>query len=378
MVKNKLSASAMIFSGLLLSFNAFAAVVVDHNLSLDVGTDYHSNIQLLDDSIKESAYIYRAVPEYRMSALDASNEWYGVLGIVLQRSSNSALVRDRENPYARLGWKRQLENGLFSIEGQYIEESTRLSQFGTTNAVTQDSDSKAKILDALWEHRLSEKLGLELGANYQRYDFSGEAGFVDYNVYSLSSKLAYARSEFFTPYTIVRVNRFMTDGGGLQRLPAADFKYQDVLVGAEVQWSPKLSFDAQTGITRISSLDQDEWVGLIEGEYLGPRYTVSGNIRHDIAPTSQGIIVKRDQLGLGYLYNLTERSNWSVQLTLARTSQNIDAQSILGVYQRELTAYWTVRGQAGYRNIKSSGTPSRDDKTVGIYFVYQTQNLTNE
>ena len=59
-------------SALFFSSNAGAAVILEHGGTVEVGTDYHSNIQFLDDKTKESVYIYSIVPEYRISALDLS------------------------------------------------------------------------------------------------------------------------------------------------------------------------------------------------------------------------------------------------------------------------------------------------------------------
>ncbi len=365
----------------LILYSSFStsAVVFDHGPALTIGTSYESNIQYLPSNFEESVVLYRASPEYRLSAQDGNNDWYARIGLNVQRSSNETISRDRDDPFGTIGWKRLLQDGSFFVQGEFVQESTRQTQFGQTNALLQDATSKTKTLTTGWEKRLSEKFNLMLGAGYEEVSFSDDTAIVvpgfatdfsDFNSTILSSQLNYLYTEKIQPYALIEINRFKSESDGLAQ-PSIKVEYQNYYAGAQFNLSPNLIIDVKTGISRIDSdTDESEWVGAFVTNYKTARQTFLVDLSRQVFDTGLGRIERGDQLDLGYTFAISEKSRLGSNLNLSQNASGIDTQEVTANYQRDLSLKWTMEGLIGYGNIKNEGFNSTDNRYIGINLIY--------
>ena len=182
-------------STLIVAGNVNAAIILEHSGTVELGTDYHTNLQFLNDKEEKSVYIYSIIPEYKIKALDEKNEWYGSVGVNLQRSSNQDISGNREDPFAKLGWLRRFESGTLDLVTEYSKESSRTTQFTQTGVLTQDGSTTAKSFGATWTYAITPKLDMVSTAEYIKNTFSGVSELSDYHTTDYGVELKYAMSD---------------------------------------------------------------------------------------------------------------------------------------------------------------------------------------
>jgi len=359
---------------LMCAENASAAIVLENAASVRVGTEYHSNIQLLPDNLKESTFLTSIIPEYRLSALDDKNKWFGKVGIFLTDSSNSDIMRNRQDPYATVGWERILESGIFKLGADYTRESTRISQFSQTGLVAQDGTSVFRSIDGSWLYNVSEKWALLTDASYNENRFSDVAGNLnDFSTRNLGTTLKYSLNEKVSPYVRVAAHDFRSSEqagnvlGGSSRI-----RYQDYLVGAEVEMSPRFNFNLYTGIVNVESTASDVWVGQIETSYIAERYELNGKLGRELFPIGLNQLLLQDVLSVNYKYFQTARSWWGIDAEISQNDLGLDTQELRGTYLRELSQHWSMSLSLASRNFKPEGAQSAIDHTLGVFFIYTT------
>ncbi len=349
---------------LLFSANASAEIVVEHTGQIQAGTEYHSNIQYLERGA-QSAYVYSLVPQYQIELLDGVNEWFGLIGVTLQRSSNTTVSRRREDPFANIGWKRDLENGgMLGIKAGYLQESTRTAQLFATGLVAEDGTSVTRDVVADWVTPLTERLDLKLQAAYEKTTFSEIIALVGFSVRNVNAELHYKLNEKVTPFIRVADTDYRAE---------TKIEFQDVLAGAEVNLSPQLKIKAGAGITHFttSGLD-DEAVGFIEADYIRPRSSTRVALSREVFTTGDNTIDLGDRLSLAHQYSLSERSRLGANLDLGQNQSGQENQDLLGFYERDLTTSWMMRLYMGLSNIKDEDRSSANDNLVGFSFIYSS------
>ena len=351
-----------ILVALFFANNAGAAIVLEHSATISLGTDYHSNIQYLEHDA-ESAYIYSLTPEYKVKALDGTNEWFGNIGVALQRSSNTTVSRNREDPFATIGWKRALEKGMFGLTASYLKESTRTAQFAETGLVVDDGTGVTRAIIADWTRNLTDKVNLTMQAGYEKNKFSGSNAFSDFDVRNINAELDYKLNERVTPFIRVAA----TDYRSIDRT-----KYQDLLGGASVTLTQQLKVKVGAGVTHISTVGEDEAVWLVEAVYANQKSVVELELTREVFPTATNLIELGDQLGLTYGYLLSDKSQLGFDLRLSQNDTGLETQDILGFYQHNFTASLLMRLSAAVGNIKSENQNSANNNTIGVTFTYNS------
>jgi hypothetical protein len=361
---------------LMCAGNASAAIILENSARVQVGTTYHSNIQLLPDSLKESTYLTTVVPEYRLSALDEKNKWFGNIGINLVNSSNKDIMRNREDPFAKVGWERILESGLFTLDADYQRQSTRFSQFDQTGFVALDGTSAIRTINASWQYDISQTWALVTDASYIETRFSGDVLFLnDFSTRNLGAELRYTLNEKVSPYVRAAAHDYRASGQGDNGLPTnTRIKYQDYLVGAAVEINPQFKFNANTGIVNFDSSADNEWIGELKADYTGNRYEVAGSLSRAVIPLGLNQIVIGDALVVNYSYLQSEVSTWGLSLGLNQNDLGIETQEVSAFYGRDLSRDWQMRLALASRNLRfeGSGIGSLSDNTLGIFFTYST------
>jgi len=373
-VKFKMPKKIALMVALMCVGNASAAIILENSARVMVGTTYHSNIQLLPDSLKESTYLSTIVPEYRLSALDDKNKWFGKVGINLVNSSNKDVMRNREDPFASIGWERILERGLFSVGADYARQSTRFSQFDQTGIVALDGSSAIRSINASWQYDISQKWALITDASYNETRFSGVTVFLnDFSTRNLGTQLKYILNEKVTPYIRVAAHDYRASAQGDNGFATnTRIKYQDYVVGADVEINPQFKFNINTGFVNFDSSADDEWIGELKSDYTGNRYVVAGSLSRSVIPVGLNQIVLGDELRVDYSYLQSELSSWGLGLALNQNNVGIETQELSAFYGRDLSRDWQMRLALSSRNLRFEGTESVNDNTLGVFFTYTT------
>ena len=355
----------------LTSMQSHSAIVLTHDFSIALGTEYQDNLQLVQK--KDSVWLYTAVPSYTLSALDGKNQWYAGGTLRIERSSNRSVSDNREDPFAKIGWKRDLERGSAGLEATYSKSSTRSRQFLETGLVQEDSTDRTRTITANWSRLITEQLNAALAAGYSKTDFGRTGGgasttFTDNSTRYLNADLSYKLSESLSPYAKIGLNDYR----------ASDrINYQNYLGGVMVTVSPKFDYDLSAGVTHFSSSGKNKWIGAVKTNYLGERYKIGGALSRAVYPTDIGGVELSDQLTLNYNYELSEKSRWGAGLLLAenKSLNSNKAQEYSAFYARDLTAAWVMNIYGQKRYLKEESQSTVDGNTIGITFTYNMPKL---
>jgi len=350
---------AVIFA-LLFSVKGNAAVVVEHSGAIYGDAEYNSNLLYLD-SDAESVNIFSLIPEYKITASDDRNVWSGLIGLVVERSSDTVISNDREDPFATVEWLRELESGSFGLTAEYRKQSTRLTQFRETGLVSEDSTSVSRSIEAKWNMALSARFELDLGAAYEKTKISGSAQFEDNDVREISARLGYKLNEIVKPFVSV----VATDYRAVDRI-----KFQNFFGGAVIELSPTFIIETGAGIVHVSTTGDNDSAGFFRLIYEGERNTVDLALSRDAQTTDINNVIISEDLDLNYTYELTEKSRSGIKLGLSQTSTDQETKEIYGFYERDFSESWVVRAYMGLNKLETDGGRSANNKTAGISFVY--------
>lgn len=359
----KLALTGLLF----FSAGASAEVVIEHSGRVEAATEYHSNIQYLERGA-ESVHLYRLVPQYQIKALDGVNEWFGQLGIALQRSSNQTVSSRREDPFANIGWQRELENGKLGVTAGYLKESTRTAQLFDTGLVAEDGTTVRRTIAANWTTALTERLDLITQAGYERTTFDEAGVLTGFTAKNINAELAYKLNEKVTPFVQAAATHYRAED---------KFKYEDLLVGAQVIVTPRLEVKAAAGMTHFSTSDEDdEAVGFFEAEYTGQKSTTRVTLSRMLFTTGNNAIELGDRLGVDYLYTLSEKNRLGAAVEFGQNKRRGQKnQDALGYFEHDVTASWVMRLTLGLSNIKEENLNSANNNSVGISFTYNSPNF---
>lgn len=356
--------SAVIFNLVLMPLDVNAAVVVDHSFFVEAGTRYHDNLNFVE-SDRESIFLHTVIPQYELSAEDGINKWTGLIGFTLQRSSNTDVFDHRRDPNASIGWSRQLENGLFEINAQYSQFSSRITQFSDTGRAVNDSTNIDKNLAAVWERSLTNRLLFRLNGEYAKTKFEDETSLTDFNNRMAGVGLEYKINEKVTPFVLFRENRFSTTAQ-----PTID--YREYQAGAIYTISPSFIITAGAGITKLES-GQRESTGALGIIYERPRSQTAVDFSRAFLPTGIGGLQFSNIFEVSHMYALSQKSRVNLALVTNDTNDEINvfnSQSITGRYAYDIDARWVLGMDIIYQNIKQQATPSVSNTSVGLTFIY--------
>lgn len=352
----------MAFNLALLPLDVSAAAVIDHSFSTSVGTRYHSNLNFLEEN-RQSVFLYTVNPNYQILAKDEVNEWTGVLGFILQRSSNVDVIDHRRDPNLNLGWKRQLERGLFSIGASYSKFSSRDTQFTETGKVTNDSTSIDKNLIAVWEHNLTNRLLFRLNGEYNKVKFEDETALTNFNTRRASVGLEYKVNEKITPFVLVIDNRFVATA-------QPTTKFREYQAGAIYTISPRFIITAGAGVTTVANTGERDGTGAIAVVYDRPRSQTTAGFNRTVFPTGVGAVQIGNTFTASHMYDLSQKSRLGLSLGADNNDDGFKSQSISGSYGYDINPTWVLGMELTHLNLKVDDSPSVSDNSAGFTITY--------
>jgi hypothetical protein len=93
------------------------------------------------------------------------------LGLNVVRSSDTSIVRNREDPKLLLGWQRDTEKGAYGLTASYVESSTLSSAVQETGVIATDGTQKQSTLGGNWRTAVTERSSLIDEVEYTNVDY---------------------------------------------------------------------------------------------------------------------------------------------------------------------------------------------------------------
>ena len=359
----------VITGGLLLSacipVSSFAATW-EQSLSLPLSVDYESNPRLSETN-KQSVRRTQLTPDYSLTATDGNDQFFTKLRLRIERSSDTSISSDREDPSIDLGWKHEHETGQFGLTAHFDKQSTRLSELEDTGQISNDNTRKSRSLSANWGNALSERYSLNLDANITKVSFDNAgSGLNDYRNKSVSAQLGYSLNEQTETFARLSFSRFEPVSTGTTNTKSLD-------VGATWTISERFNLSGSVGINDTSGASNESgWQAMLDMSYITARTRSSLGISRTRAPSSAGVVNESNQLRAGWTYNLSERNDIGVDLNWRENLSTNTSQTLrLGAnFTHQLSPAWDLRVSAQRLN-RDDDISDASSNTVTATLVYK-------
>jgi hypothetical protein len=278
--------------------------------------------------------------------------------IRFEQSSNDDVSVPRQDPRFSLGWIRSLSRDTLSVNAYYDRSSTLRTEFEDTGRITDDGTIGASSISGTWNHLLSERIVIDLGANYYNARYYG-VNLVDYQTYSSDVALNYQYSELTEPYIRASASRYTPDPYDGQELESTDLYLLYAGVNYVLTEELGLSVEFGSGETKGPNPGSG-FVGNASLNYTGERNRfmfTAGRfpepISREISDQSLGGIRVNDRANARWGYDINERIVSLIDLSWLRNkedSQQRVTRNFTATITKQLDELWFIEGYYRYRN----------------------------
>lgn len=295
------------------------------------------------------------------------------LGVNVVRSSDTSVVRDREDPKLLLGWQRETEKGAYGLTASYVESSTLSSEVQQTGVIAPDGTQKQYTLGANWRTALSERTNLvdEIEYTDVKYDI---ASLTDYHELSNRIGLNYAWSERLELFTRFAASRYEPEtGSGLSSsnsyTPTAGFNFKI---------SEHFEGTAYAGVNQVSGSNSNPTgQGGFNLHYAGERFDTTFDASRSTIANGDGGFVESDNLRATWSYSINELSRTGVDTSWQKT-KGVTPSTLrdFNVWaSRELSPFWVARLSYTYKQRQQDTLPDASANVVGLTLTYSYPEL---
>ncbi|WP_449432902.1 hypothetical protein [Pseudomonas putida] len=334
--------------------------------------EYDSNPLLLTS---EEQGVTRTIiaPDYSLIGnFDRDQLRFG-LGLHVLRSSNTAIVSDREDPNVSVGWQRQTEKGEFGLLAQYNESSTLSGAVQDTGVVTTDGTQKLYTLAGNWSNALTERTTLANQTSYDRarYDIDSLTG---YDELSSVLTLSYAWSERTELFTAFGARRYEPESDS----SASALNSYSPTVGVKYQFSERLQGAMYVGATEVSGDNGGRrGEGGFSVNYTGQRADATFSAERSTVASAEGGFTELDMVRGGWSYAVTEVDRVGLDASWQDSKgQTPNTLQTYGVWaSREFSPDWDVRLALIHKQRQQDGLPDAEATSIGLTLTYRFPDL---
>jgi hypothetical protein len=355
----------LLASSLLFNATQASALILEQKLSVSNNIEFDSN-PALATSNKQSVLRYTALPTYTASLSDDIDRWFAAASVSLQRSTNSSISENRQDPNLVFGWEHQFEKSLFNVTAEYNKTSSRLNEFISNGVVDKDGSATTKSISASWSSTITDRLNLSLAGQYLQTDYSG-SGFSNYKTKSISSSLTYQLNEKVSPFVQVGVSELSSAARNAQAGVS-----QSYLVGTKAELMPNLNMAISLGLNHRKDAGNG-WVANTTMTYLANKYNVQGSLSRNVTPSGLGQFQETNNLILRYAYELSDKCKVGSEFSWGSNGSagGSDTLQIGTWYSKEISDLWLMKLNLNLKELNND-SQSANATIVGISFVYNT------
>jgi hypothetical protein len=319
---------ATVFSfGLLLACSTLSASPHQQSLKVTAAADFDSNAEMLETDEKA---VWRAIftPDYKFRWVQAENELLAQARLNIERSSDTQLSVDREDPLLSLQWTAADPKGELRLEGSFEESSTRVSEFEDTGQVFTDDTRTEWALDAGWDRSLTVRTQLGFSAGYSDVSYDGDS-FTDFVLVNTALQLTYLASERSTPYIQLTASRYEPDDPKKPERPKEDVsKRYGLTAGVSWQLNSIVETEIHVGASQIDKDNRTtDPVGGASLKFTGERLRTRLEYKRSVAASGSGGFIKADNARGSVSYAYSAVTNFGSSVSWRK---NLDPDPVFG------------------------------------------------
>ncbi|TPG75397.1 hypothetical protein [Pseudomonas arsenicoxydans] len=340
--------------------------------ALPTTVEYDSN-PVLATGKKQSVTRTIIAPDFDIVGTSDQDQLHIGLGLNVVHSSNTAVVRNREDPNLLLGWERETEKGAYGLTASYVESSTLSSQVQETGVVAPDGTQKQYTLGGNWRTALSERSTLVNETEYTdvKYDINTLTPYDE-----LSNRLSwnYAwsdRVELFTRFSMRRYEP--ASGSGI----ASSNSYTPT-TGFNYKISDRLEGGMYVGVNETSGTNSGPTgQGGFNLHYAGERFDTTFDASRSTIASGNGGFVESDNVRATWSYSIDELSRAGIDTSWQKTTgQTPNTLRNFNTWvSRELSPFWVARLSYTYKQREQDNVPNASANVVGLTLTYSYPEL---
>lgn len=348
------------------------ADVFQQSVSVQTGLEHDTNPALRSGGT-ESVNRLRVVPQYNALWRGETSEIDAGLGVRFERSSNSQLSQDRQDPNLSLKWRRMTELGSFGLNSRYEQASVRTSELEENGIVIPvDRTRTTKALGANWSRLFGELTTLGVNTEYRQITHNATL-LTDYDNFSLSGSVTRALTERLDTYLQGSYSRVEPKSKGPVAAPVSTSK--NIVLGAKYLLREGFEGGLQAGIVQTDATSSETgWIGNARLNSTGERLNYNFDIGRNVAPSGVvGGFTKSDMMKAGASYAIGDRTTLNIDInrtkTIGQVGQTTTMTYGLGL-DRELTEFFRLGARVQQREI-DRGTSTADQQLFLITLTFK-------
>ena len=363
------------------------------SMNVSTGVEYNSNPLFM--STNQPVWLAVLSPMYTVANTSGLNEWSLNAGLNIQRSSDTFVMVNRNDPTATLGWVHTLQSGSISVKAHYEQDSTLFGVGQTGNSlVAQDGTSYVQSITANWLYNLNDtwQLNSNATANHTTYSSVNTASPGGSN--STGALFGYQSNIYDTKLTKQLSNTLSTYGQisytqfSLDNQPVSDTQF-NTIIGMQSTLSETLTLLADVGVTDTSgnafstpgnvgaSSSTTGTIGNITLNYLGLRSNGSLIVARTDMPSGFGGFILTDELSGEYSYDLSNNNSIGAGYAyLKNLSLYIDTTSQFNVwFSHQISSALSLKLMLQQRTFSAPGFSSASDNVASLFLTYNNPDF---
>lgn len=337
-------------------------------IALPATVEYDTN-PLLDTDNEKGVTRTIIAPDYSLKGTFGRDQYRLGLGLNVERSSDTSVVLDREDPNVLLGWQRENDKGGFGLTANYAETSTLSTGVQETGVVAPDGTQKLYSLGGNWRRALTERSTLVNETQYTVVDYDIDS-LTSYDEASTQFSWNYAWSERVELFTRFAARRYEPDSGSAF---ASSNSYSPT-AGVKFEISERLKGTLYGGINHVTGEQSDTTgQGGFNLIYTGERIDTSIDIGRSMVASGEGGFVEVDAVQGTWSYALDETSRAGLDASWqdSKGGQTPNTLETFGAWvSRELSPFWLVRLSFIYKERQQDGLPDANANVLGMTLIY--------
>ncbi|MBV6821824.1 hypothetical protein [Pseudomonas sp. PD9R] len=336
--------------------------------------EYDSNPVLLGDDDKKGVTRTIIAPDLSLVGTSGQDQLNIGLGLNVVHSSDTSIVKNRQDPKLLLGWQRETEKGAYGLTASYVESSTLSSAVQQTGVIAPtDGTQKQYTLGANWRSAISERSTLVDEAEYTNVDYDVNS-LTPYDELSNRVSWIYAWSERVDLFTRFSVKRYEPESGS----GIASSNSYTPTTGLNYKISERLEGSVYVGANKTSGTDSSPTgQGGFNLHYTGERFETILDASRSTIANGDGGFAESDNLRGTVSYSIDEFSRTGIDTSWQKTKGTAPStlRSFNAWVSRELSPFWVARLSYTYKERVEDGLPDASANVVGLTLTYSYPEL---
>lgn len=358
---------------LILPYSGMVHAAIWHSSVAVPTTVEHDSNPLLLTSDEKAVTRTIIAPDFGLVGTFGRDEFSFGLGMQVLRSSDTAIIQDREDPNISLGWQRETEGGRFGLKANYNESSTLSALVQDTGVVTTDGTQKLSTVSANWSDTITERntLSNETSYSHARYDIATLTGYDELaNVLTWT----YNWSERTDLYTSFIARRYEPQDD----TTSSAINSYTPRVGVKYQISERFTSDVHVGVNEVSGDNGGRrGEGGVSLRYTGVRTDAIFSAERSTMASASGGFTEVDALRGTLSYAVSELTRVGVDASWqdAKGSTPNTLQGYSAWASRELSPFWDLRLSLMYKERQQDNVPDATGTIIGMTLTYRLPDL---